>query len=128
MDLKVKAALISTLLLLNGCATVGKSVMLGAAVGGIAGGTIGQNQNPQGGGAVGMAVGAGIGSLISYLAFKEKTAKSSSDKPKPLEDEFPFLTKPKLRSIWVPDKIEGNQYIKGHYIYIIEDPGTWSKD
>jgi hypothetical protein len=128
MELKFKAAMISTLLLLNGCATVGKSVVLGAAVGGLAGGVIGQSQNPQGGGAVGMAVGAGIGSLISYLAFKEKAAKSSNDQPKPLENDFPFLTKPKLRSIWVPDKIEGNQYIKGHYIYIIEDPGTWSKD
>ena len=128
MDLKIKTAMISFLLLLNGCATVGKSLMLGAAVGGLAGGAVGQNQNPEGGAAVGAVVGAGIGSLISYLAFKEKMAKPTSDKPKPLEDEFPFLTKPKLRSIWVPDKIEGNQYIKGHYIYIIEDPGTWSKD
>jgi len=43
-------------------------------------------------------------------------------------NEYPSLTKPKLRSMWVPDQIEGNKYIEGHYIYIIEDPGSWTKD
>ena len=54
MDSQVKAALLSSLLLLNGCSTVGKSVMLGVTVGGIAGGAMGNSQNPQGGGGVGL--------------------------------------------------------------------------
>ncbi len=132
MDLQVKAALLSSLLLLNGCSTVGKSVMLGATVGGIAGGAMGNSQNPQGGGGVGMAIGAGIGGLISYLAFKEKEKKSTSDKSNPasksLEDDFPFLTKPKIRSVIIPDTIEGNKFIKSHKVYILEDAGSWSKD
>jgi hypothetical protein len=132
MDLQVKAALLSSLLLLNGCSTVGKSVMLGATVGGITGGVMGNSQNPQGGGGVGMAIGAGIGGLISYLAFKEKEKKSTSDKPnatsKSLEDDFPFLTKPKIRSVIIPDTIEGNKFIKSHKVYILEDAGSWSKD
>jgi len=28
----------------------------------------------------------------------------------------------------VPDTIEGNKYIKAHRVYILEDPGSWSKD
>lgn len=132
MDLQVKAALLSSLLFLNGCSTVGKSVMLGATVGGITGGAMGNSQNPQGGGVVGMAIGAGIGGLISYLAFKEKEKKSTSDKSnstsKSVEDEFPFLTKPKIRSVIIPDTIEGNKFIKSHKVYILEDAGSWSKD
>lgn len=132
MDLQVKAALLSSLLLLNGCSTVGKSVMLGATVGGITGGSMGNSQNPQGGSGVGMAIGAGIGGLISYLAFKEKEKKSTNDKSistsKSLEDEFPFLTKPKIRSVIIPDTIEGNKFIKSHKVYILEDAGSWSKD
>ena len=49
-------------------------------------------------------------------------------KKKPVAGEFPHLTKPKLRSMWVPDQIEGNKYIEGHFIYLIEDAGSWSKD
>lgn len=126
--MKVKAAMIASLLLLNACATAGKSVMLGAAVGGLAGGVIGHNQNPEGGSAVGMAVGAGLGSLISYLAYKEKSVKISSEKPKLQEDEFPYLTKPKIKSVIIPDTIEGNKFIKSHKVYILEDSGSWSKD
>ena len=103
-------------------------MVLGAAVGGLAGGAIGQNQNSQGGAAVGAVVGAGLGSLISYLAFKDKNAKATSEKPKTLEDEFPFLTKPKIRSVIIPDTIEGNKFIKSHKVYILEDAGSWSKD
>jgi hypothetical protein len=132
MNLQIKAALISSFLLLNGCSTVGKSVMLGATVGGLAGGAIGNSHNPQGGGGVGMAIGAGIGSLISYLAFKEKEKKPAIDKsgpfPKSIEDDIPFLTRPKIRSVIIPDTIEGNKFIKSHKVYILDDAGSWSKD
>lgn len=43
------------------------------------------------------------------------------------EDDGPSLTKPKVRSFVVPDTIEGNKYIKSHRVYILEDPGSWSK-
>ncbi len=132
MDLKIKAALLSLLLLLNACSTVGKSVMLGVSVGGLVGGAIGNSQTSQGSGDVGTAIGMGLGGLISYLAFKEKEKKSVSDKlnttSKSLEEDFPFLTKPKIRSIIIPDTIEGNKFIKSHKVYILEDAGAWSKD
>lgn len=130
MEMKIKAALLSFTLLLNGCATASKSVLLGAAVGGLSGGAIGQTktQNSQGT-AVGVLVGAGLGSLISYLAYKDKVAKASSHgKQKVEEEQAPFLTRPKIRSIVVPDSIEGNKFIKSHKVYILEDAGSWSKD
>ena len=39
----------------------------------------------------------------------------------------PKLTRPKYRQVWVPAKIEGNRYIEGHRLYIIEDPGQWTE-
>jgi hypothetical protein len=76
---------------------------------------------------IGAIIGAGLGALITSTA-----GKSSADRPplKPTnsEEEFPQVSSPRLRSIWIPDKIEGNKYIKGHQIYIIEDPGTWKKE
>jgi hypothetical protein len=76
---------------------------------------------------IGAIVGAGIGTLIASTAGTSSAEKSALKPGKSPEDEFPELSSPKLRSIWVPDKIEGNKYIKGHQIYIIEDPGTWQK-
>jgi hypothetical protein len=130
MEMKIKLALLSMTALLNGCATASKSVFLGAAVGGLAGSTIGKNHSGDSQGtAVGAVLGAGIGSLISYFAYKDKNAKSSLEpKPKVEDDQFPYLTKPKIRSVIVPDTIEGNKYIKSHKVYILEDSGSWSKD
>lgn len=131
MDIKISTILLTLPVILNGCASTSKSVLLGSAIGGAVGGMIGQDQshNSQGT-AVGLAIGAGLGSLVGYLAHKDKQKAADKLEPKPQSDEynFPALTRPKLKSVWVPDKIEGNKYIKGHWIYVIEDAGSWSKD
>jgi hypothetical protein len=117
-------------LFFTACASQTQSALLGAAVGGGVGGAIGQidSRNFKGT-ATGLLVGASIGSLVGLLAGKDQEKKIPESKPvKPDDSEFPPLTKPKLRSMWVPDKIEGNKYIKGHFIYVIEDPGNWSMD
>lgn len=128
MEMKMKAAVLSLFVILNGCATATKSVMLGAAVGGLAGGAIGQGQshNSQGT-AIGLAVGAGIGSLIGYFVFRDTRTKTEAATKLNGEDEIPFLTKPKIRSVIVPDAIEGNKYIKSHKVYILDDAGSWSR-
>lgn len=130
MDSSLKAATISLVLLLNGCATLSKSILLGAAVGGVAGGTIGQAQNPNlEGTALGLAIGAGLGSLIGYFGHREKVLPNSQNMNASRNDELsPFLTKPKIKSYIVPDTIEGNRYIKSHRIFILEDAGSWSKE
>ncbi|PWU15001.1 MAG: hypothetical protein C5B49_12365 [Bdellovibrio sp.] len=126
----MKAGAISLLLLLNGCATTTKSTLLGAAIGGAAGGMVGQaeSRNSQGT-AIGLAIGAGVGGLIGYLAHKGKGSKEATPAtPFSDGDLLPSLTKPKIRSIVVPDTIEGNKYIKSHRVFILEDAGSWSRD
>lgn len=132
MDKEKLAVLLVLPLLLNACSTAPKSVLMGAAVGGVAGAGMGQSQSQNSGGtAVGALIGAGLGSLIGYFAYndKQKKAASSLEQKKDTTEELvPFLTKPKIRSYIVPDTIEGNKYIKSHRVFILEDPGSWSKD
>lgn len=132
METKVLAAILTLPLLLNACSTAPKSILMGAVAGGAAGAGLGQAQSQNSGGtAVGALVGAGLGSLIGYLAFtdkqKKEAANASAKKESP-EELVPFLTRPKIRSYIVPDTIEGNKFIKSHRIFILENPGEWSKD
>lgn len=68
-------------------------------------------------------------STVLVLAGCTSAVKSSpsGEKQKTEEDQSPFLTKPKIRSYMVPDTIEGNKYIKSHRVYILDDPGSWSR-
>lgn len=126
---KIRSVVLVLSLILSGCATAPKSVLLGAAIGGASGAAIGQNQSHDSQGTMtGLAIGAGIGGIIGYLAHIGKKTPAKTDSTTSNDEyNFPDLTKPKLRSVWVPDKIEGNKYIKGHWIYVIEDAGSWSK-
>ena len=114
-------------ILIQGCSTATKSSLLGAVLGGSIGAMMGRQQSDSPDSPyTGAAIGASIGALIGYQSHREKKSKSD-EKLKEFKSDFPELTKPKLRSIWVPDKIEGNRYIKGHTIYIIEESETWKK-
>lgn len=121
------------LLLLTSCASVEKSTVLGAFIGGTAGGLIGNAANDNGnrgtGTAVGAAIGAGLGSLIGYSAYKDKQKKEQQEvlKRNPFDSNAPSLTAPKVRRVWVPARIEGDKYIDGHYMYVIEKTSTWSE-
>lgn len=131
MEIKELAAILVLPLMLNACATAPKSILMGAVAGGTAGAGLGQAQSQNSGGtAIGALVGAGIGSLIGYLAFTDRQKKDASvnAKKESPEELIPFLTRPKIRSYIVPDSIEGNKYIKSHRVFILEDPGSWSKD
>lgn len=114
------------------CASVEKSTTLGAVVGGIAGGliansTANKNQRNQST-LTGAVIGAGIGALAGYSAFKEKQKKEreATLQQNPMESKTPSLTAPKVRRVWVPAKIEGQTYVDGHYIYVIEKTSGWS--
>ncbi len=39
----------------------------------------------------------------------------------------PSLTTPKVRKVWVPEKIEGDKYIEGHWMWVLERTTTWSQ-
>ncbi len=128
MSYKKLTLLLSFSLLFNACATAPKSTLMGAIIGGAIGAGVGQSQSRNADGtAVGLLVGAGVGSLIGYQSFKDQQKKNVTDKVENPEDIIPFLTKPKIRSYIVPDTIEGNKFIKSHRVFILEDPGAWSR-
>jgi hypothetical protein len=43
-------------------------------------------------------------------------------------EKYPFLTRPEVRTLWIPDTVEGNRYIERHRVFVIEKNSTWSKD
>ena len=65
--------------------------------------------------------------LDGCASTKEKKKDTKSQEVKN-EEKYPFLTRPEVRTIWVPDAIEGNRYIEGHRVFIIEKGTSWSKD
>ncbi len=44
-----------------------------------------------------------------------------------MNDKTPFLTAPKVRKVWIPEKIENDKFIEGHYMWILEKTSSWSQ-
>lgn len=115
------------LMTLISCAGMEKSILLGSGIGAATGSAIGsQHSSSNSGAAIGALAGAGIG----YLIFKSKqnskqSTMSSSDKIELDESDAPFLKSPKIRKYWQYDKIEGKKFIKGHWVYEIEEQPVW---
>jgi hypothetical protein len=127
----MKHVLFLTPLLFTACATTTQSALLGASIGGGVGVGVGQRESRHfRGSVIGALVGASVGGLAGFLLRKkdEGSPINLSTQVKAEDGAFPPLTKAKLKSMWVPDKIEGNKYIKGHFIYVIEDPGNWATE
>lgn len=57
---------------------------------------------------------------------KSTTVDMSQKNPKGTDADHPLVTSPEVRKVWVPDKIDGNKYISGHYMYIIERGSVWT--
>jgi hypothetical protein len=115
--------------LASACATAPRSILLGAGSGVVVGGGTGYAIGQDGAGAaIGAATGALTGGILGYLLHKG----SEKDAPRPVmgpEDEkYPFLTRPEVRTLWVPDTVEGNRYIEKHRVFVIEKNTSWSKD
>jgi|SaaInlStandDraft_6_1057023.scaffolds.fasta_scaffold21631_2 uncharacterized membrane protein YebE (DUF533 family) len=118
---------------MSGCATMKESLITGATIGASGGALIG---NSRGTGAErhrntnkGLLIGALIGTGISYLAFKDKKKKKhrKTSKNKIPINNVPQLTRPKVKRVWVEDKIQGKRFIKGHWEYIILEQSNWSQ-
>lgn len=134
MELKKRVlAFVLCLSVLNhGCATTRDSLLLGAGLGAGAGGSVGYATNHENaaGTLIGVATGAVIGGAIGYFINKTNGGDKSESKltSASVNPNAPTLTNPRIRSLYEPDKIEGDRYIKGHEIFVIDKPATWSKD
>lgn len=120
---------LAALTLMQSCATTDRG-LVGAGIGatvGLGAGAI--TTHSVEGAAIGAATGALVGGAIGLLT-RKSTPTEEHQKKETLkgEDLYPFLTKPDVQTIWVPDSIESNRYIEGHRVYIINKGSSWSKD
>lgn len=73
-----------------------------------------------------------IMSLIAVMGLSACTTmnKNKTDSNKSInkdDNKSPSLTAPKVSKVWVPEKIEGDKYIEGHYMWILEKTTSWSQ-
>jgi hypothetical protein len=79
---------------------------------------------------LGLGIGAVFGGTMGFLVHKDKEDKERLAKlgtKKADEPKTPSLTSPEVRRVWVPEKIDGNKFIEGHYMYLIEHNSVWTR-
>ena len=113
-----------------GCATVEKGTLLGSFIGTSLGLAVGSQHDLSRDQRISSATtGALIGGAIGYFATKEKLKSPPIKKMEPLAQETtPKLKLPKARKIWVPDQIIGDEFVSGHWKYLIDQPAAWAKE
>jgi hypothetical protein len=119
---------ILTALCLVSCATVERGTLLGASIGAGAGVAVSTAQSRSEGKAIAIATGALIGGVIGYFATKEKIQTEQSKRTEPLLNFAPKIKRPEVRKVWVPDQITGDEYVSGHWKFVIDRPAVWSKE
>jgi hypothetical protein len=121
------------LLTLGGCQTTKDSVLLGSGIGGLLGASAGaalgsSTGNETKGALIGLGAGAAIGGLAGYeKSIKKGNGQSQSLSPLNTDGDsrVPTLTMPEVKRIWKPDQIVDDQYIPGHYIYVLSKQSRW---
>ena len=140
----VAVTLTAAILVLPSCATTGKTLALGGAVGAGAGaiaggladpGKDGQNRTRNVligtavGGVAGLVTGALVGGAVEEQkqeAFEKGKASSvSGTKSQPTPGGMPRLQEPKVEARWVDPQIVGNRFVDGHWEYQIVEPARW---
>jgi hypothetical protein len=122
----------------TGCATQGKSIGLGGAIGAGTGAVLGgiatrdgeyRTRNVIIGAAAGGLVGSIAGASIHENTEREKEIAylkgRESKQNTPKAGAMPSLQNPRVEAQWVESKITGNRYIEGHFEYIIMEPTRW---
>jgi hypothetical protein len=129
MNFKLKFILISMICFTTACSSIPKGTLLGGAIGLGAGGLVSRNQSESSEKNMSLAAGALIGGAIGYFWSEDKIKKERELKSGAKPSEFaPKLNRPEVRRVWVPDQISGDEYISGHWKYLIDRPAVWSKE
>lgn len=68
-----------------------------------------------------------LGFLFCSCSTLNKTNKDQSNINNKSNDKSPALTTPRVRKVWVPEKIDGDKYIEGHWMWVLERTTTWSQ-
>jgi hypothetical protein len=130
----------------TGCATTGKSIAAGGAIGAGTGALVGAIADPGAngqyrtrnvfigaalGGMAGMATGALIGDGIEDKkkeAYEDgrKSAQKSNESQRPAGSP-PELKSAKVEARWIEGKVAGNRFVDGHWEYLITEPARWGE-
>ena len=81
-------------------------------------------------------VGAALGGMAGFIAGsvihkemdeqkKEAFLKGRTSSPPPQSGEMPSLSQAKVRTEWVESRVSGNRFVEGHFEYVIEEPSRW---
>ena len=127
-----RSVLLATLLPWS-CASTKDSVLLGVGVGASTGAAFGAaagqaDHNELRAGAVGAVTGAAFGGLMGYLAHQARADRAAESKPPSDGAPPPSLTKPVVEKVWVPDQVDGDKLVRGHFIYLIQKGSVWRDD
>jgi len=78
-----------------------------------------------------LGIGALVGGVMGFAAHKEQEAKRGQLMnpliSKDFKDTVPPISTPEVRRVWIPAKVEGNKYVEGHFIFVIDRQAVWGK-
>lgn len=70
--------------------------------------------------------------VVLVLLTSLMTACASNQKKTSIDgkqiDFVPKLKRPEVRRVWVPDQIVGDEYISGHWKFVLEKNAVWTKE
>jgi hypothetical protein len=128
MNSKVKYILMAMIYFTTACSSIPKGTLLGATVGLGVGGIVANGQDDNSQKNTSLAAGALIGGVIGYFLSDDKIKKERELKAAAAPKDFaPKLNRPEVRRVWVPDQISGDEYISGHWKFLIDKNAVWSK-
>lgn len=128
MNFKLKCILMTMIYFTTACSSIPKGTLLGATVGLGVGGIAASNHDDNSQKNVSLAASALIGGAVGYFLSADKINKERELKAGPKLTEFaPKLNRPEVRRVWVPDQISGDEYVSGHWKFLIDKNAVWSK-
>lgn len=71
-----------------------------------------------------LSVTLSVTSLLASCSTHSKSSKVESS----ISGRIPKLSDPNVSRIWIPDRVEGNRFEEGHWLYVIEKPVSFKKE
>ncbi len=125
----------AALVFITGCATQSTSRVAGVAIGSVGGAAIGGVLSADGKSQtrnviIGATLGGVAGGLMGdhFYNKKEQEKKDAflkGQRAATAQGQAPNVKPPKVETYWIEGKVVGNRYIEGHYEYVISEPSRW---
>jgi hypothetical protein len=63
---------------------------------------------------------------LLLLALTSCASATKNSQTKLNDPKVPLLKNAEVKTIWIPDRIEGNRYEEGHFVHLIDKAASWS--